>query len=345
MVSSCKKDNDELDNPNGPWSVELTAECKSSYGPEFEIELAGTGTVTIDWGDGTVLENFQMPELKEEYDEEDGEWYEGAEYTHRYDKVGTYLVKVTGQDGAITLLGANNGDLSSLVLNHCSRLQYLYCYYNLLPSLDVSGCTQLKVLNCEVNLLTSLDVSKNTQLKQLHCRTNQLTSLDISKNTQLKYLECDDNELTLLDVSKNTQLEWLDCRDNELTALDVSKNTQLERLYCHWNKLTSLDISKNTQLKILECHENQLALLDVSKNTQLKRLECHENQLALLDVSNNTQLKGLSCYDNRLSVAAMNKIYNDLPVVGQGEGYLEVDKATAGDYQIAEEKGWWVVLR
>jgi len=87
MVSSCKKDNDELDNPNGPWSVELIAECEStdSYRSKVMIELAGTGTVTIDWGDGTVLENFRMPELKGEYDEEEDEWYEyeGAEYTHQ----------------------------------------------------------------------------------------------------------------------------------------------------------------------------------------------------------------------------------------------------------------------
>ncbi len=238
MVSSCKKDNDELDNPNGSWSVELTAECEStdSYRSKVMIELAGTGTVTIDWGDGTVLENFRMPELKEE-----DEWheYEGAEYTHQYDKVGTYLVKISGQSGAITLLEVSNNyngmDFSSIVLNHCSRLQYLDCW------------------------------------------GNQLTSLDVSKCTQLKELYCWDNELTSLDVSGCKQLKELDCSENELTSLDVSKNTQLKELYC---------------------------------------------------------------YNNRLPEVVMNKIYNDLPVVGQGEGSISVDRDTAGDYHIAENKGW-----
>lgn len=317
MTSSCKKENDALDNPNGPWSVELMAECEStgSYDNKFMIELAGTGTVTIDWGDGTVLKDFRMPELKEEHYEENGEeWYEyeGTKYAHVYDKSGIYSVKISGQDGAIVFLGVgvrdanapliSGGDVSSLVLNHCSRLQYLSCVDYQLTSLEVSKCKQLKELHCGGNLLTSLDVSKNTQLEKLSCWNNELTSLDVSKNTQLKVLYCDENQLTSLDVSKNTQLEGLECDDNQLILLDVSKNTQLVWLSCNNNQLTSLDISKNRQLK------------------------------------------GLYCYGNRIPVVVMNKIYNDLPVVGQWEGAIFVDRDTAGDYHIAENKGWIVYV-
>ncbi|WP_294600457.1 hypothetical protein [uncultured Rikenella sp.] len=61
MVSSCNKDNDVLNNPNdpnnpnnpnnfkGPWNIELQVNCSS-----IDIELAGTGTATIDWGDGII---------------------------------------------------------------------------------------------------------------------------------------------------------------------------------------------------------------------------------------------------------------------------------------------------
>lgn len=235
-------------NSNPSWSVELTAEYEStdSHGSKFGVELAGTGTVTIDWGDGTVLENIQMPELKELKKESDAghEWYkyEGAEYTHPYDKVGSYSVKISGQGGDMTLLRLQKkADFSSVVLNHCDRLQRFNCFDTKLTSLDLSGCTQLKELDCSGNDL--------------------------------------------------------------LTTLDVSECTPLDLLACSYNELTSLDISKNTQLK------------------------------------------WLVCYGNPLSVEATNQIYNDLPVVGQGEGNIFVNQGTAGDYRLAEAKGWKVDFR
>ncbi len=235
-------------NSNPSWSVELTAEYEStdSHGSKFGVELAGTGTVTIDWGDGTVLENIQMPELKELKKKESDaghEWYkyEGAEYTHPYDKVGSYSVKISGQGGDMTLLRLQKkADFSSVVLNHCDRLQRFNCFDTKLTSLDLSGCTQLK---------------------------------------------------------------WLECSENQLTSLDVSECTPLDLLACSYNELTSLDISKNTQLK------------------------------------------WLVCYGNPLSVEATNQIYNDLPVVGQGEGNIFVNQGTAGDYRLAEAKGWKVDFR
>ncbi|WP_299457253.1 leucine-rich repeat domain-containing protein [uncultured Rikenella sp.] len=114
----------------------------------------------------------------------------------------------------------------------------------------------------------------------------------------------------------------------------------MEKLHCYRSKLTTLDVSKNTQLKDLSCSENELASLDVSKNTQLQELYCYNNQLTSLNISGCTQLRELHCYNNRLPEVVMNKIYNDLPVVGQGEGRINVDWYTAGDYYIAENKGW-----
>lgn len=401
MVSSCKKDNNEFDNPNGSWSVELMAKREDPNSSQFAIELAGTGTFTIDWGDGTVLKNTRMPELKDEYIESFGtesfgteyQWYEGKSYTHTYSQVGTYRIKITGQDGIITLLNvfhwnSTSNTYSSLVLDRCNWLVKLSCEGNRLTKLLIGQCTQLKQLYCSSNQLTSLNVSKCTQLEKLYCWGNQLTSLDVSKNTQLEWLECSDNELTSLDVSKCTQLETLRCGNDQLTSLNISGCTQLEELLCDndqltslnvsgctqleelicinkqqtssngsedhgirlrrgqlkwlfcYNPLTSLDISGCTQLKKLSCAGNELTSLDVSGCSKLEKLYCYSNLLTSLDVSGCTKLNYLWCTGNRLSGSAMNKIYNDLPVVGQGEGYLEVDKATAGDYYIAENKGW-----
>ncbi len=104
-------------------------------------------------------------------------------------------------------------------------------------------------------------------------------------------------------------------------------------------KVTSIDATKCPALEYLYCPENQLTSLDVSKNTALEGLRCDGNQLTSLDVSKNTALEYLDCSYNQFSVSAMNKIYNDLPVVEYGE--LACDKL--GNYSIAERKGWMVL--
>lgn len=91
--------------------------------------------------------------------------------------------------------------------------------------------TALTKLYCYENLLTTLDVSRNIALTELFCFNNQLTSLDVSKNTALTTLFCYNNQLTSLDVSKNTALTTLHCYENPLTTVDVSKNTALTELW------------------------------------------------------------------------------------------------------------------
>ena len=79
--------------------------------------------------------------------------------------------------------------------------------YNQLTSLDVSKNTALAYLNCGGNKLTSLDVSKNTALDGLDCGENQLTSLDVSKNTALTYLMCSGNSFNCDALKKSRGLE------------------------------------------------------------------------------------------------------------------------------------------
>ena len=189
------------------------------------------------------------------------------------------------------------------------------------------------VSHCKV---TSIDATKCPALEELRCGGNQLTSLDVSGCTALKVLDCFDNKLASLDVSGCTALKELHCYDNQLTSLDVSECTALKELWCYQNQLTSLDVSKNTALEWLNCYDNQLTSLNVSGCTALEYLNCWNNQLTSLDASGCTALELLYCGDNQFSASAMNKIYNDLPVVEYG--YLSCDKL--GDYSIAERKGW-----
>ena len=186
------------------------------------IGMAGTGTLIIDWGDGTAGEAHTLSA----YNEKNTDWllnhpdrkYEN-EYLYIHDYSGTFS-HVT-----ITIVGEN--------------ITFLGCAFLKLKSLDVSGNTMLKYLHCSNNQLANLDVSKNTALTHLLCDSNPLKSLDVSKNTVLTYLNCCANQLTTLDVSKNATLIDLWCGANELTFLDVSRNTALKSLYCFNNHLST----------------------------------------------------------------------------------------------------------
>ena len=162
-------------------------------------------------------------------------------------------------------------DISNLTgIEAFTALTSLGCNGNQLTSLDVSACTALTVLVCNGNQLTSLDVSACTALTVLYCYDNQLTSLDVSACTALTYLECYGNQLTSLDVSACTALNWLRCYDNQLTSVDVSTCTALTTLVCNGNQLTSLDVSSCTALTYyLDCSNNQLTSLDVRNGNNI----------------------------------------------------------------------------
>ena len=152
---------------------------------ELKIFIAGSGSVSIDWGDGTLDETYTLSE----YNEDDwkivysvplnGELsvYKGRTYAyyHCYSEISSHKIVIT------------NGNITHLA---CEDIQ-LIC-------LDVSENVALSELLCAANELSSLDVSKNTALKKLNCNRNQLTSLDVSKNTELDYLYCGFNKISLL---------------------------------------------------------------------------------------------------------------------------------------------------
>jgi len=318
------------------------------------FRMAGTGSVTIDWGDKTPAETFVLTPFKEEYRTE-------FEFKHDYSydcsdfsNCSSYTIKISGEN--ITFLS-------------CSRDEFTWGFFK---DLDVRSCKTLTRLNCSYNRMTSLDVSKNTSLTYLICGGNQLTNLDVQKNTALTYLNCDFNEITNLDVSKNTSLTNLSCGGNQLTNLDVSNNTKLTHLECWSNRLTNLDVSKlkalthlscgtqladldvsnNAELIELWCSNNQLTSLDVSKNTKLKLLICYNNSLTSLDVSKNTMLDGyycLNCQLNKLSIEALNNLFKTLhsnPPLSDSLGKGILINGNPGtdecDYSIAENKGWTV---
>ena len=171
--------------------------------PQVELNMQALGKLSIDWGDGTKDDVFEITSYS-------------SKYTHKYSDTSFHT---------ITIIGKN--------------ITYLCCNENQIIEIDISKYPKLKELVCRINKLTKLDVSKNTELEQLICGNNQLADLDVSKNAKLKWLLCGNNQLMCLDVGKNEALEYLDCNENLLTDLDVSRNVLIEELDCAGNNFSA----------------------------------------------------------------------------------------------------------
>ena len=241
---SCNKgqSNDDI---NASITITMTTAKTSNV----TIGMLGSGTFTIDWGDGSAIETHTFPLSKIRITPY-------HYYTHSYSDVFSRTVIITGED--ITYFDCSANQLTSLGVSKNTTLTNLICSDNQLTSLKVSNITALAHLYCSGNQLKNLDISENIALTDLSCGMNQLTDLDVSKNSALTTLSCGNNPLKSLDVSNNSALTNLDCSDNQLKSIDVSKNSVLTHLSCSDNQLTSLDVSNNTELKFLFLRNNQL---------------------------------------------------------------------------------------
>ena len=212
-------------NSNLPKQMFATIQFTSTTKVNFAF--SGSGTMTIDWGDGTDVETFSLVRP--------GECGTGTCFhEHTYYGASTCSIKITAVN-----------------------ISSFYCSSANLISLDVSENSALQQLQCSSNKnLTNITFGSNLSLSHLECNYNSLTSLDVSKATSLINLFCSNNQLSELDLSKNINLEYIQCTDNQLTALDLSKNINLEMIQCQNNKLTELDFSKNINLGSIECQNN-----------------------------------------------------------------------------------------
>ena len=207
IVVGCEKDNEDK---------EAVMTMTTSKSGNVDISLEGSGTITIDWGDGKNETHTIEPFI------DMGGWTTSnrIKYSHSYSSASSRTIRIFGEN-----------------------ITYLECSDNQLTDLNVSKNIALTNLNCYGNQLTSLDVSKNILLLNLQCGANQLTSLDVSKNTALMFLQCAINQITSLNVSNNAVLNSLYCYDNQITSLDVSKNTILHFLQCSNNQLDTSELN------------------------------------------------------------------------------------------------------
>jgi len=291
------------------------------------IYAAGSGTMTINWGDGTNEETHALQSYDSEW-----AWESNQAVFHSYS---------SGKYHTITIIGDN--------------VTHIACPNEELSYLDVRKNKALEYLSCSYNSLRSLDVSENSMLTQLFCRYNEIKDLDVSKNTKLEILFCGETLISSLDVSRNIELSLLNCESSQLINLDVSKNTKLVELQCNSNPLTQLNAGNNPSMTTLVCSDCRLNSLDVSGLTSLTHLECGSykddpdslsNRITSLKVNDCISLSYLNCQNNQLSREALNSLFETLnaTTISYGKDILISNNPGANDCDksIAENKGWYV---
>ncbi len=226
--------------------------------------------------------------------------FEHALFTLGIDTIDGDHQVLTSAVSGVTSLDVSLSGISDLTgIQEFTSLQTLYCYNNLLTSLNLSGLTNLQILGCESNLLTSLNVNGLTNLQILQCGGNQLSSLNVSGLNSLSYLDCDTNQLPSLNVSGLTNLQNLDCRYNQLASLNLSGLTNnFMFLSCSYNQLTNINVSGYINLETIYCNNNQLTSLNASGLTNLNYLYCGANQLTSLNLTGSRYLESFDCISN-----------------------------------------------
>ena len=213
-----------------------TMKVTTAKSGEASLLLAGSGSCTIDWGDGSAVEThaLQLPT-------EQG-WIEDEHtFKHRYSRGGgSRTISVTGEN-----------------MTHFS------CYSMEATGLDVSQNTALVELICYRNKIKEIILGNHASLKRFYCNINQIAVLNIDNLTALEYLDCSENQLTALDISKNAKLERVICDENKLTALDASNNPELKNVSFVSNQCTSaaLDallktLNGNAGYKVIHIRKN-----------------------------------------------------------------------------------------
>jgi len=192
-------------------AVETVGEIKltSNKHGDVLIHIAGSGTLTIDWGKGQEVDTHTLSIYEDNFTS-----------LHRYSQyfgdTSPRIITITGEN--ITHFNSVGNELISLDVSKNAALIELWCNEKQLTTLDVSNNRALQSLWVVGCGLTNLDVSNNSELTTLSCNGNLLRSLDVSSNSELKVLSCSGNQLRSLDLSNNTALTTIDCSHNQLSA-------------------------------------------------------------------------------------------------------------------------------
>ena len=289
------------------------------------FNIAGTGAIAIDWGDGHsqahVLPNAQV------------------RYQHEYaDVQHPYIVAVAGRN--ITGFDCSNNNISALDVRGAPALTALNCSGNQLTALNVSNNTALTALNCEANPIVGLNVSRNTRLTQLESGNIPVSRVDVYNKRHITMTHSRGGTVEFyMRGSGDVSIDWGD-GSQQLSATFSNETMKARRVYT--DALPRMITIIGDNITVLQCNGLGLTSLDVSANPALIQLCCSHNNLTSLDLSNCRQLSYLLCISNPFSAEALNVMFESLP---DNDAPLKIVFApyhAAANKSTATGKGWQI---
>jgi hypothetical protein len=223
---------------------------------------------------------------------------------------------VSGSDASVRILShsnwggnGNSGNYTSIF--SAKDLTYFSC--NIGSSWDTS--------------MSYADFSSCPSIKEIYL--DNVKSINVSNCFNLETLKC-----------------WsLSAKNGRLTKIDLQTDTSLKTLILINNRISSLDVSNNKNLTTLVCTKDTLFTLVLNNHRNIDSLNCSFNNLTSLSILSNAAYRKIDCRNNNLSAAALNKIFDSLPVNSTPTApyriYIQNNPGTFScNTVIANQKGW-----
>jgi len=195
---------------------------------------------------------------------------------------------------------ANKGLSGHLDLSGFVALQYVYCPFNDIKSVNLRNSAALLRADFYSNDLDDIDVTTNPLLENLRLGYNNLRTLDLSKNPDLSVLCFTNNRIQSMDLSNMEKLTEVTCMSNSLYNLRFDNCISLQKMVCDNNSLTKLNLYNLPKLKKISCIDNLLNELQLYNCGSLEDFSCNVNKISELDVSFCENLTTLNCSKNQL---------------------------------------------
>lgn len=355
LALSCSKDDGGSNSPmananNDPIKGVITLSVSIDQPQDVSFRNLWAADLEINWGDGNTTH----------------------EIAHHYSKRGNFKITIKGTGIYSISFCDGSSNITAIDVRKCPNLESINCGSSQITGIDLTNSPHLKILECSNSYkISTLDLSRCMKIETLYCPWGGIEHIIFGSSTSLKYLTCNDNKLTSLDLSKASQIMEVSCSNNQLKELLFCDNNNLKVLYCNNNQIATLHLKisatttplvaiycKNNKIENLEiiserptyieCSNNNIKNLDLRQCLIITRVLAGHNQLENLHIDGCRALDLIDCSYNSLDNAALNAIYNSLPIPSQNQWGSSFTIGIAGnndtgDKSIAEAKGWKVV--
>lgn len=325
-------------------TITITAEVSETERTFQFCTLADKTPITIDWGDGQVVEGCEGI-INDGYDTtvKATGTVKGEGVIKIYGEGITYFDCVSRVDGA---------SITHIDLSNAKDLEKLYANGNVrLTAIDLTPCTKLTTVDLSNDPIASIDLSKCVNLTSLSINGTAetpcaLTEIDLSNNTLLKSIKLNYNNIKSIDISNNQALTGFYCLNNGLENIVLPEVLPACTYFSvNNNSLTSFDASCFTAMS---ASKGSIFLLNnelkEATNLKGKSVNISKNYFTISTMPDATNVKTLT-YVPQKDMTVAETVGKSIDLSSEYDGgkttyalYYEDNSAVdAGDYTV--EKG------